>query len=242
MDKLKVVFICPSFNISSNVEKLVGSFKDQVNPNWDCIIVDDISSDSTYEDLIRETKGDERFIIIKNQEKKYALRNIVEASKKLDDNIIVAVVDGDDSLCNDKTVEILLGAYADGSEVVWTAHKWDTNGMNISGPIPENVDPYFWPWRSSHLRTFKSSLLKKIDNKNFMNFKGEWFKRGYDQALMLPLMHLTKKRKYVPEVCYLYNIDSSSIPSDQRDWCEMDQISTINFVRARGFINTGEVK
>ena len=196
MDKLKVVFICPSFNISSNVEKLVGSFKDQVNPNWDCIIVDDISSDSTYEDLIRETKGDERFIIIKNQEKKYALRNIVEASKKLDDNIIVAVVDGDDSLCNDKTVEILLGAYADGSEVVWTAHKWDTNGMNISGPIPENVDPYFWPWRSPHLRTFKSSLLKKIDNKNFMNFKGEWFKRGYDQALMLPLMHLTKKRKY----------------------------------------------
>ena len=231
----KVVFICPSFNIESNVDNLVESLQSQTNPNWKCYVIDDISSDKTYEKLLEKTKGDDRFIVIKNSDKKYALRNIVECARPLEDSII-AVVDGDDSLCNNETVNILIKSYSDGSEVVWTAHRWDTNGMNISGPVPENVNPYFWPWRSSHLRTFKSSLLEKISDRNFQNIKGEWFKRGYDQALMLPLMYVSKKFKFVPEVCYLYNIDSSSIPSEERNWCEHDQISTINFVRARGFV------
>ena len=101
--------------------------------------------------------------------------------------------------------------------------------------MPSNVDPYAWPWSSSHLRTFKASLLKNVSDKNFLNHKGEWFQRGYDQALMLPIIHVSNSRKYVPEVCYVYNIDSVSIPF--RDYEEMSQISTINIVRSRGFLN-----
>lgn len=238
MDQLKVVFIVPSFNISTNISKLLGSLTEQENKSWECIIIDDISTDDTWENLKKHTDNDDRFSIIKNKEKKYALRNIIDHSRKLqfDENIIIAVVDGDDSLCNPRAVDILLSEYEKGNQVVWTAHRWDTNGMNISGPIPHHINPYFWPWRSSHLRTFKASLLSKVSDRNFKNIRGEWFKRGYDQALMLPLMHVANLFTYVPEVCYLYNIDSSSIPSEERNWCERDQISTINFVRARGFV------
>ena len=56
---------------------------------------------------------------------------------------------------------MLLDEYNRDFNVVWTAHKWDINGMNISKEIPNNVDPYAWPWCSSHLRTFKSSLIRK---------------------------------------------------------------------------------
>ena len=234
--KTKVVFICPSYNIESNVQRLLGSLREQTDESWHCFIIDDMSSDETFKTLRKHCSNDNRFTIIKNSEKKYALRNIIECTRGLNSEAIVAVVDGDDSLCNSQTVEILIDAYKDGSEVVWTAHKWDTNGMNISGPVPNEVNPYFWPWRSSHLRTFKASLLKKIRDANFKDFKGAWFKRGYDQALMLPLMLSANKYTYTPEVCYLYNIDSSSIPNDERNWCEMEQISTINFVRARGFV------
>ncbi len=234
---MKVQFIVPSYNIEKNIDTLIESLRSQKNKNWECTIIDDMSSDSTWQKLEKVAPGP-KVRIQKNTEKKYALKNIVEVAKLYQDSedVIIAVVDGDDSLCNDNTVDILIDAYKNGSEVVWTAHKWDTNGMNISGPIPDQVNPYFWPWRSSHLRTFKSSLLKKISNENFKSAKGEWFKRGYDQALMLPLIHVSKKHKYIPEVCYLYNIDSSSIPSKDRNWCETEQISTINFVRARGFI------
>ena len=120
--------------------------------------------------------------------------------------------------------------------MVWTAHRWDINGMNISKPMPPNINPYQWPWCASHLRTFKSNLLKKVDDKNFMHPDGHWFQRGYDQALMLPLLFIAKKRKYISDVCYLYNIDSTSIPKDERNWCENKQHATINIVRSRGFI------
>ena len=238
MDKIKVVFIVPSFNIATNIDSLITSIENQKNTNWKCIIIDDISTDATWEHLDARLREDARFQLIKNTQKKYALRNIVENARTLqdDEDVVIAVVDGDDSLCNPNTVDILTAAYEKGSQVVWTAHRWDTNGMNISGPVPHHINPYFWPWKSSHLRTFKSSLLSQVSDKNFKNIKGEWFKRGYDQALMLPLMYVAERFEYVPEVCYLYNIDSSSIPAEERNWCERDQISTINFVRARGFI------
>ena len=54
---------------------------------------------------------------------------------------------------------------------------------------------------------------------------------------MLPLLSLTKNRKYLSDVCYLYNIDSVSIPGVDRDWAEMEQLSTINLVRSRGFLS-----
>ena len=132
-------------------------------------------------------------------------------------------------------MQILINEYDKGAEVVWTAHKWDIYGMNISKEMPKNVNPYQWPWCSSHLRTFKANFLKSIPNKNFQDINNKWFKRGYDQALMLPILSLTKNRTYVNEVCYLYNIESVSV--DDRDWAEMEQLSTINLVRARGFLS-----
>lgn len=235
---MRVVFVIPSFNIAKNIDTLLNSIKCQKNNSWEAIVIDDISSDDSYRILCEKVADDNRFKIVRNKEKKFALRNIIDASSKFQDldDVIIAVIDGDDSLCNEDTVDILIDSYKKGNEVVWTAHRWDTNNLNISGPIPQNVNPYFWPWKSSHLRTFKSSLLKEIDKKNFKDIKGKWFKRGYDQALMLPLIHVSRKFEYVPEVCYLYNIDSSSIPADERNWCEREQISTINLVRARGFV------
>ena len=175
--------------------------------------------------------------MIENEEKKYALKNIIDVARKYqdDEDAIIAVIDGDDQLCNDNTVSLLLDEYEKGNDVVWTGHKWDINGINISKDMPKNVDPYGWPWCTSHLRTFRSSLLSKISDENFKDPWGNWFQRGYDQALMLPLLKLTDNRKYIDEICYLYNIDSVSV--NDRDWAEMSQLSTINLVRSRGFLD-----
>jgi len=231
---MRVLFIVPCFNASKNIKNIVSSLESQDDDRWSCVIIDDMSTDNTRE-VISSIKS-RKFASIINKEKKYALRNIVETSRLYEnrDDIIIAVVDGDDQLCNNNAVSILLDEYQRGFEVVWTAHKWDINGMNISKEIPMNVDPYGWQWCSSHLRTFKSSLIKNIPDKNFKDCNRDWFKRGYDQALMLPILSLTKNRKFIPEVCYQYNINSVSIKN--RSWEEKDQISTINIVRARGFL------
>ena len=232
---MNVLFIVPCYNAEKNIENLALSLLSQTNSSWHCIIIDDMSEDNLYEKSEKFRK--DKFSIIKNKEKKYALKNIVDSARMFQhlDDVIIAVVDGDDSLCNNNTVSILIDQYKKGSDVVWTAHKWDINGMNISKPLPEKVDPYSWGWCSSHLRTFKSSIIKSIPDKNFIDTSGNWFTRGYDQALMLPVLKISKKRTYVPEVCYLYNIKSVSIKN--RSWEERNQLSTINIVRSRGFLD-----
>jgi glycosyltransferase involved in cell wall biosynthesis len=233
---MNVIFIVPCYNMSSNFDKLISSIISQNDDRWMCTMIDDISEDDTWNKISNLCLNNEKFHGIKNKNKKFALRNIVETSRLFQDrDVVIAVIDGDDQLCNDDTVSLLLDEYDSGSDIVWTAHEWDINGMNISKSMPANVDPYMWPWCSSHLRTFRSSLIRDISDENFLNPIGEWFKRGYDQALMLPILSQTDNRKYIDKVCYKYNINSVSIKD--RNWEETSQISTINIVRARGFLN-----
>jgi glycosyltransferase involved in cell wall biosynthesis len=233
---MRVHFVTACRNVSGNVDNLIRSVREQEDEGWLHTIVDDFSTDDTLERIRVATEGDTRFRVISNSVRMHALRNIVSVARSLAEDEIVATLDGDDSLCNSRTVDLLLREYESGAEVVWTAHRWDTNGMNISGHMPDRVDPYAWPWVTSHLRTFRSSLLREVPDENFMSHRGEWFRRGYDQALMLPILKVGGRRKFVPEVCYQYNIDSASIPSSERNWAEMDQISTVNIVRSRGFL------
>lgn len=233
---MRVKFITACRNAASNIAELVGSVTSQEVGDWTLTLIDDASTDGTREEMRRAAAGDSRIEVIENDERKHALRNIVEAARAAHDDSVIATLDGDDVLCNPRTVGLLLGEYQRGADVVWTAHRWDTNGMNISGHMPDGVDPYAWPWVSSHLRTFRKTLIDGISDSNFKDTRGQWFKRGYDQALMLPVLKVASRRVFLPEVCYQYNINSSSIPVGERNWAERDQISTVNIVRARGFL------
>ena len=215
---MKLVFVIPCFNAQKNLENLFDSLRSQIDQDWTAIFIDDISSDNTWNKLKELRDADSRIKIKKNTIKKYALRNIVEVAREYEreESTAIAVIDGDDQLCNDETVKILKDSYRGGNDVVWTAHRWDINDLNISKEMPNHINPYQWPWCASHLRTFRAVLLSRVSDFNFKNYDLEWFKRGYDQALMLPLLYLTHNRQYIPEVCYLYNINSVSI--NDRDW------------------------
>ena len=236
---MKLVFIIPMYNAAPHVSELVKSLQNQKNFNWEAIIIDDMSDDDTIFMVNHSVGNDERFKFVVNKEKKYALKNVVEHSiiAAKEKECIIGILDGDDALCNENTVDLILDAYKDEDVgTVWTAHKWDINNINISKPLHENppVNPYEYPWVSSHFKTFRSDLIFKINETNFKDLDGNWFKRGYDQALYLPLLYLSKKRKYIDEVCYLYRINSNSMK--HREWKEKDQLSTVKLVRARGFI------
>ena len=107
--------------------------------------------------------------------------------------------------------------------------------INLSSKlIPQNINPYQYPWVSSHLKTFKVNVFKKISKQNFQDLDNKWFERGYDQALYLPILFLARKSKYLNEICYLYRINSNSLKV--RSWKEKNQLDTIKLVRARGFV------
>ena len=233
----KVVFISPMYNATAHLNDLIESIKEQRNKNWEHVIIDDMSTDDSFALAQKLTSSDERFTVIKNKEKKYALKNVISEARKHQDDpgIIVANIDADDALCNENTVDLLLKEYADHElDTAWTAHSWDINSMNISRALPEELNPYQIPWCTSHLKTWRATTLLGVDDENFKDLDGSWFKRGYDQALYLPLLYLSHKRKFIDEICYLYRINSKSV--DKRVWSESDQMNTVRLVRSRGFV------
>ena len=232
----KVVFVIPMFNASQHVKSLIDSLQSQTNENWEAVFIDDMSNDDSIFMVNHCGGSDKRIRLIKNEEKKWALRNVVETARiyQDDSSVIIANLDADDTLCNNETVDLLLKAYGDNTDTVWTAHKWDINGMNISKELPQGVNPYQYEWCTSHLKTWRASLLKEVSDDNFKDLSGNWFLRGYDQALYLPLLYLSRGKKFLNEVCYLYRINSSSIKT--RDWNEKIQLDTVRLVRARGYL------
>jgi glycosyltransferase involved in cell wall biosynthesis len=239
----KVYFITPTYNASYHLEDLYESLLEQTNENWQWFILNDMSNDDTLEIAQKIENKDKlkRVSVIAWSEKKFALKGICDClstfkETEYPDDSIIAIVDGDDALCNENTVNLILSEYEKNPNLdsLWTAHSWDINGMNISKELPDNINPYQYPWVSSHLKTFKLGVFKKIKNKNFQDLDGNWFERGYDQALYLPILHLSKERKFLNEICYLYRINSNSLKI--RQWKEKSQMDTIRLVRSRGLI------
>jgi len=235
-----VCFVTPTYNASFHLKECYESLKEQLNPNWEWVILNDMSNDDTFEIANKIVLSDEkeRVTVINHDHKKFALKGIYDYLSGYNDfsEQIIAVLDGDDALCNENTVDLILKEYDNNPQLdaLWTAHSWDINGMNISRELPEKINPYHYPWVSSHLKTFKVNLFKKIKEENFKDLDGNWFERGYDQALYLPMLLLAKDRKFLNEICYLYRINSNSLKF--RPEKEKNQMDTIRLVRSRGLI------
>lgn len=239
---MELVIITPSHNAGANMEALCASIDLQDDKRWRHIIIDDCSEPGKQVDLGLATRDVPQTREVRlNTERKWALRNIIDVAREYQDrdDVIIGTVDGDDQLLHSEVVRWIIDGYEQNPEVdvIWTAHQWDIReDMNVSRPMPQNVDPYEYPWCSSHFRTFRASLLRQISDDNFKDVNGEWFKRGYDQALMLPVLHVGRGRGFINKPCYLYKMDSVSIPLSERGGTEVEQIHNIAFVRARGFV------
>lgn len=242
--KKNIFVVSPAFNAEKNIELLYESIAAQSFDDWEWHVINDLSNDNTVEKVAQLEYSDDRVNLINNAKKKFALKNIYDClhdNKPWDNNAIVVIIDADDLLCNEYAFEKVLEKYKDGAQCVWTAHKWNPGGKNISNFLPDNINPYHFPWVSSHMKTFDSNLFPKIPKENFKDQHGNWFKRGYDQALYLPLLFLSEANFYLPEVCYQYNIDSPSISMRQRAKDgEGAQVKTVNLVRSRGFVKESD--
>ena len=59
----------------------------------------------------------------------------------------------------------------------------------------------------THLRTFKAGLLDGLDDSNFQDGSGEWYKAGGDGSIFYSLIEQAdpKKVKVVSDIVYNYN-------------------------------------
>lgn len=208
--------ITPFYNCESWIAKCIASVKRQNYDNFECVLIDDLSTDGSVAVVEKSIKDDNRFTLIKNGKKRYALGNIVEAIRSLEcnDEDVVILLDGDDWLSSANVLSELDSTYED---CLMTYGSYALNPGGQRGPEPseyprevvENNSFRRDRWRASHLRSFKHKLWKKIENKDLKDKDGGYYKMAYDQAIMLPLLELAAERsKYIFNIMHIYNKDN----------------------------------
>ena len=207
--------IIPAYNAEEWIDRTIKSVKDQKYSNFECIIVDDISPDSTWE-KIESFATDSFFTNIKNTEKKYALKNIndvIDSCSASPDDVIV-ILDGDDWFATDYTLSKLNDYYSNddifmtyGSFVRFPDGLIGHEASEYSDSVVNEGAFRKDTWRASHLKTFKNFIWQKIAKEDLKNDEGEFYETAYDQAIMLPLLEMAGTRsKYIPEILCVYNI------------------------------------
>lgn len=214
--KIKFQIVIPMYNVSEWIEKTVRSVMEQKYKNFQAIIIDDISTDNSYEIVKELTKDDDRFTVIKNEEKKFALRNIYEGiqMQNPDPEDVIVTLDGDDWLSTPMVLSKLAQFYMK-NDCWLTYGSYMEYPSGVRGafckPIPKRVvDEGSYrehPWCSSHLRTFKFNLWDRIRQEDLLDTEGNFYRMAWDLAFMMPMLEMAAERAmHIPDILYTYNV------------------------------------
>ena len=207
--------IVPSYNNEKWISGCLRSVKSQNYDNYQCIIVDDCSEDSGVEIIKKEIANESKFMFIENKERKLALKNIydaIEASNPHDDDIIITL-DGDDLFARKNVLEILNNKYKEtdcwmtyGSYMEYPSGARGKFSRQIPKEIIEANTFRESEWMSSHLRTFKYNLWKRIKKEDFLEDDGRFCDGAWDMIFMFPMLEMSRFRSlFVEEILHVYN-------------------------------------
>jgi glycosyltransferase involved in cell wall biosynthesis len=204
------------YNAAPYIERCIESVLSQDYDNYHMYIIDDASSDNSYE-LAKQWAGS-HVTVIKNDTNRGAVYNQIQVIRQYcQDTDIVMLLDGDDSLVNDNTVFTYYNNLYDGTTEFSYGSCWSMvdNIPLISQPYPEAVKAakayrkhhFNWIMPYTHLRTFRKYLLNSCEDQEFQDNNGAWFKAGGDGSVFYALIERADpgQVKCVQDIVYNYN-------------------------------------
>jgi glycosyltransferase involved in cell wall biosynthesis len=215
----KFVILITAYNDEKWVEYNIASLLNQTYSNYKVLYYDDASTDNTYKLASEITQDNNKFVITTRKKNMQALFSYEECIKQIKEDEILICLSGDDWLFDDNVLENLNNYYND-NDVWMTYGKYiDWDGKSTHAPSPQNshypdfVHDYSLyrkdHWRASHLRTFRGSLLNKIDLSEFKsNINNSYYDHAADLALTYPCLEMCGKDKIgvLDFYSYVYNM------------------------------------
>jgi len=137
----------------------------------------------------------------------------IQRSQVEPDDVIV-VLDGDDWLATDTALEIIASTYE--RYDCWATYgSWVSNDPSHIG-LPHGLWPAYpkdtadfrlAQWLGTAVRTWKKWLWDLIDDRDFHDGNGKYFRVTEDQASMLPILEMcgTARARHIPTVLMIYN-------------------------------------
>lgn len=206
-----MVIVTTLFNAENYIEKCIGSIMGQSLKHFKCYITDDISTDKSVSKVENMIKGDDRFILIKNEKKMYQPGNydqVIRNNHNIQDNEIIVEVDGDDWLPDSKTLERINSIYSDPN--VWIANgsfKYSTGQPGFSSKQTNFDNLRNVRFTASHIRTWRAFLWRKINQSDLKDENDEFWKVTGDLSFMYPMLEMAGEERYrfMTDVNYVYN-------------------------------------
>lgn len=225
-----LVLTSTSFRVSADVvARHLESVARQSVRDWRHVYVNASAGEDDAVDRILSARAafDSRieYVAQHPETRKGALENYLAIWRKLDDDDVIVMLEGDDWFAVDEALEVVARAYAERrAEVTYGSFIWRDGKMGFARPAGDR--PRDDHWRATHLKTFRAGLVKKIVDADFRRTDGEYFRHAGDRALMIPLLEMAGRRAiFVPEILYVYNAGPYVDSSDARD--------EVSLIRAR---------
>jgi len=204
--------VVPVFNSEKYIRKCLNSIKKQSYKNFKVQVVDDCSSDTTYEIASKICSTNKKFYIYKNSRRIGALNNICNLlNKKIKEpsKTIDLIIDGDDYLYSSDVLNFLKEKYIQSNCLITYGSHISSRGIQ-GKKYPKIIRKfnlfrkYFW--YASHLKTFRHDLWLSINPKDLQDLHGKYFSVAWDLAIMFPMLEMAGNRQeFVSEILYVYN-------------------------------------
>lgn len=201
-------------NCENYISKCLNSLIKQKVTNWKAWVFLDYPTDNSE----REAKKiiDPRITIMTHPKNLGLCKNLFFATyylrDKTDPEDVLAILDADDYLLPN-ALKLVEKCYKKNKELTYGSYIKKSKGRKTktSRPYPKNANVATYPWRASHLKTFKCRYLRAIKSKWFRH-NDKWLEAASDVALMLPLIkHIGLKHcKHISTPIYLYQDNTPS--------------------------------
>lgn len=214
---MDVCVVVPSWNCMTWLPGCLASIASQQNEGFGLrvVVIDDASPDPGQGEFVERVCGTHGWECILNDRNLRCPYNIwagIERLAPAPDDVVV-VVDGDDRLAHERALAIIHGVFDDPD--IWLTYgnyaPWPTDtGQPPAVPYPEDVIAA----RSfrhhnicfNHPLAFRGFLWAALEPADLQDDEGEWFRAGYDEAIMWPLLEMAgEHHAALSEVLYLYN-------------------------------------
>ena len=204
--------IVPFFNAEKYIKKCLNSIQRQSYQRYQVLVVDDCSSDNSYEIAATICNKNKNFKLFKNSRRIGALnnisnllnKNIKEPSKTID-----LIIDGDDYLYSSDVLNFLKEKYIQSNCLITYGSHISSKGVQ-GKKYPKLIRKlnlyrkYFW--YASHLKTFRHDLWLSINNNDLLDQNGHYFSVAGDLAIMFPMLEMAGNRQeFISEILYVYN-------------------------------------
>lgn len=199
--------IVPVYNRRSYLPKTINMLKAQTLDNIKFIIIDDGSSDGSFDYLQEQSKDDKRFSILKNKKNKgvSAVRNM---AIKFANSQYIGFFDADDEIPSDYFEKLYQKATSCNADIVFTNYNDEKHCLT---GVSSEKDKYkilkngaIWD------KIYKTSLIKENDIE---------FAEGLytaDNLFNIMAFHSAQKIELVEEPRYIYELHTDSIGKDEK--------------------------